>query len=117
MTYKSYEEILKVNKDVKWEYHPMRNIRVEGEKSHIPLRFNLTKEQWNEVYKKKSFAGVKITRRIGERFIDTHPLANKVLCTADEDGVFTISEKEINEYRKNNPISLFSADLDKKERN
>ena len=65
MTYKSYEEILKVNKDDKWKYNPMRNIRVEGEKSHIPLRFNLTNEQWNEVYKKKSFAGVKITRRIG----------------------------------------------------
>ena len=53
MTCKSYEEILKVNKDGKWKYHPMWNIRVEDEKSHILLRFNLKKEQWNEVYKKK----------------------------------------------------------------
>ena len=38
MIYKSNEEILKINKDGKWKYHPMRNIRAEGEKSHIQLK-------------------------------------------------------------------------------
>ena len=79
-------------------------IQKDGEKiTCIPLRFNINKEQWKVV--KQKFFDVTITRQVGKGRKAHIELAKEVVAFADQNEVFNLCEKILENWRKaNRPI-------------
>ena len=79
-----------------WGYKKENNIIIS-----TPLRFNLNKTQWKKVIETNSFKEVTITRQLGRNYKNKE-LANEIIAYANEEGLFIISELDLENWRKAN---------------
>ena len=104
MVLENYQAILEENKAGLWKKHLLRIQRDQNWIKSILLRFKLSKEQWKEVTETGSFEGVEIGRKCGRDWKKYGQLAEEVIGTADEEGVFNIPEKILENWRLANRL-------------
>ena len=86
------------------EKAPTKNTKRSKLNQKYPLRFKLSKEQWEEVTETGSFKGVEIGRKYGRDWKKYGQVAEEVIGTADEEGVFNIPEKILENWRLANKL-------------
>ena len=101
LTLDNYQQILDANKDGLWKQHPMRLQKENNIIISTPLRFNLNKTQWKKVIETNSFKEITITRQLGRNYKNKE-LANEIIVYANEEGLFIISELDLENWRKAN---------------
>ena len=103
-TYSSTKELLEISINGIWKLHPLRKI-IEKGKQLPSLRYDLNKQGWAKVIKKKSFANIGLTIRAGKQWMN-EPQAKTIHFKSNEDGVCEIPFQTLEDWRQQFSINI-----------
>lgn len=103
--YQNYSEIIEINKEGIWKEHPLRAQYKNNKLVSVPLKINLSKDEWEKSQQNKQYTKLRISRKLGKNYKLAKELVTEIIAEADE-GQIEIEINHLRNWRIANPIQM-----------